>query len=342
MLRSKKWLAVVRDEHWTLAKVLFRKRKLKILRMSELDLADPFTTAEARSLRLKEWLRRERVPLKKLKTAVSYLGVITRIIVLPKLPAKDLQKLLTEHADQYFTLNIEDYVVDYRVLEHFTEEEQEKQRVLLAALPKSRWLRFYETCREAGFQPRVVDLASDSSIRLYAGLEKTGSDWAVIDLGPGHVEFILLEQGKFFLYSDLELDLGSLSGPELFGVELPGVESGPEAALSPVLQTMGEFLNFFAARHFGKSVDRIFITGRYSDLPSLQEYFADNLGIETQIGFPSGWVTEDTWLTPLIFLSFSVRPSMTDSASLLSSALPLSITTLTGIACPLPKWSEMI
>ncbi len=371
MSKAKKWLAVVRDEHWTLAKVLFRKGALHVLRMSELDLGDFGPTEGAGvegalpaemgieagsparagvvvrdamlepAARLKLWLRREKVPLKQLKLSVSYLGVITRIIVLPKMSSKDLQKLLTEQVEQYFTLNIEDYVVDYRVIEHFTEEEQEKQKVLLAALPKSRWEGFYKTCLGAGFKPKVVDLASDSTLRLYANLGErkvpkknvatvrdmtfnipsatvnrdienggAGLDWAIVDVGVGHVEFILLEQGKFFLYSDMELVFDSLtdalyeykalrvrqpsaelqnegdtlleSRQELLRVEL-------EAALFPVLQTLGEFINFFAARHFGKSIDQVFITGGFSDLPFLQELFSDNLGIEAQIGFPKGW-----------------------------------------------------
>ncbi len=399
MSKAKKWLAVVRDEHWTLAKVLSRKGTLHVLRLSELELGDFVPTKEAGvggepvetsieagpaartgaaardaalepAARLKLWLRREKVPLKQLRLAVSYLGVITRIIVLPKMSAKDLHILLTEHVDQYFTLNIEDYVVDYRVIEHFTEEEQERQKVLLAALPKPRWERFYQICLGAGFKPEVVDLAADSTLRLYANLGQRrdtkrkvgsnegsakvrgetpgietragetspivatraenvatvnagkGSDWAIVDLNAGRVEFILLEQGKFFLYSDMELALESVvdelyeykiirqreCAPEVLSegerlrageLVLPGelllenrqefLRVELETALLPVLRTLEEFFNFFAARHFGKSIDQVFITGGYSDLPFLEELFTDNLGIEAQIGFPRGW-----------------------------------------------------
>lgn len=362
MSKTKKWLAVVRDEHWTLAKVSLRKGELRILRMSELELAAPLLKSEARdgeetgpSVQLKAWLRQQKVPLKELKIAVSYFGVITRIIVLPKMSTKDLHKLLTEQTDQYFTLNIEDYVVDYRVIEHFFEEGQEKQKVLLAALPKSRWASFYETCLEAGFKPKTVDLASDSCIRLYANLSQRsakqgknghpgaedvysdlsltesvrmlngdtderdgGSDWAILDLSSGRVEFILLEKGRFFLFSDMELALESLTESlydykalrqreilpalpsegleDLEGQHLEILENqheilkaGLEGALVPVLRTMGEFLNFFAARHFGKSIDQLFITGSYSDLPFLEELIRDNLGLKANIGFPNGW-----------------------------------------------------
>ena len=90
MSKAKQWLAVVQDERWTLAKVRKRQRELHILRLSELDLAESSLSSEeigqesedgrsARSRRLREWLLREKVPLKKLKIAVSYLGVITRL-----------------------------------------------------------------------------------------------------------------------------------------------------------------------------------------------------------------------------------------------------------------------
>ncbi|MHB1653750.1 MAG: pilus assembly protein PilM [Desulfitobacteriaceae bacterium] len=362
MFGKKKWLAIVRDQQWTLAKVSYNKGKLSVLRFSTINLKledkpviqdlvlveNPFEaetiSVEKKnlpepSLRLKNWFRQQRVPLEKLRVAFSCPGVITRIIVLPKMSAKDLNKLLTEHADQYFTLNIEDYLVDYRVLEHFAEEGQNRQRVLLAALPKYHWEAFLDTCQRAGYRPKVVDLAADSVTRLYAQLDykkgskggnKTGSpfDCAIVDLCRGRVEFILLEHGVFFLFSDMEVSLESLAESfseaavlaaekdikqrEMSALEMPGfigeetltlaqtaavnhselghdLRSELEAALTPVFRTLGEFFNFFAARHFGKSVEQIFITGDLADLPYLEELFTENLGVETKVGFPKGW-----------------------------------------------------
>jgi len=62
-----------------------------------------------------------------------------------------------------------------------------------------------------------------------------------------------------------------------------------ETTLGNVLQSLSEFFNFFAARHFGKSIDRIYLTGDYSDLPFIQEVFEGDLEVFTQVGFPDAW-----------------------------------------------------
>ena len=393
MFEQPKWLAVIQGNHWVVAKVKKVKAKLKILKIAEYTMemdssveaslnllwdqeekgfvkasSQQSKATDTSALSLRQWLQKEKVPLKRLNIAFSCQGVITRMITLPLMPVKDLNTLLTEQVDQYFTLNIEDYVVDYRIIDFFEEEGQKRQHVLLAALPKYQWEPFWNFLREAGIKPKAVDLSPDCLSRLYGLISiKTGKmdqkeqplfieDLAIIDLGRERIEFVLLEKGLFFLYSDLQLSLEDLrqtlanhqeqqsadekasfdsSNPMLLesdsmysgdqdlneykfeDIELQTTNFEPasyefdsseqystetylrsteaylrsevESALMPVLRTLEEFMNFFAARHFGKPIDHIYITGEYADLPFLHEIFKVNLEVVTSIWFPGGW-----------------------------------------------------
>lgn len=354
MFKQKQWLAVVRGNHWVVAKMARRKFKLDILRMSEfhpepeygsefedksvdardqqrenaLSQKEGFQEERLRAGKntasLKAWLHKNRIPVKKLWIAVSCPGVITRMITLPLMSAQDLEKLLTEQVDQYFTLNIKDYVVDYRVLERLIEDGEMRQRVLLAALPKYQWETLWSEWENIGFKPKVVDLAADGLARLYSQLTLKGKskmnkaelesplDIAIVELSADRVEFILLEHGVVFLYSDLAVSLDELdqvatavkgTTQELGHGQSEETQDSDqqtvslhawakaeiESTLGNVLQSVSEFFGFFAARHFGKSIDRIYLTGDYSDLPFIQEIFETNLEIVTQVGFPNGW-----------------------------------------------------
>lgn len=351
MFKRKQWIAVVRENQWVVAKVARRKQKLDILKLSEIHIRpdsevsretnqgfvgenEPFSEEDdlkkgslsggKKTDLIKAWLRKNGVPLNRLRLAVSCPGVITRMITLPLMPVKDLDKLLTEQVDQYFTLSISDYVVDYRVIDQFTEQGEPRQRVLLAALPRYHWETFWSEWKEIGFVPKVVDLAADGLVRLYSRLALTGlqqrnpddpeapPDLAIVELSADRVELIILEKGNFFLHSDLEAALkgldplrASLRSIVQGGVpeqqeeaEVPDerkekllslAKADVEMALRNVLESLAEFLGFFAARHFGKSVDRIYITGDYADLPALREVFQANLEIYTQVGFPNVW-----------------------------------------------------
>jgi len=360
VFKQKQWLAVVRGNHWVVAKVARRKLKLDILRLSEFrfeslselnsepEPAFNSETADSQEQHrenlliqkegsqeektskvrnkanlLKAWLQKNKVPIQKLRLAVSCPGVITRMITLPLMAYQDLNKLLTDQVEQYFTLNVSDYVVDYRVLDRFVEDGEIRQRVLLAALPKYHWERVWSEWEEIGFRPKVVDLAADGLARLYSQLTlqdkiqkntaeaETPLDLAIVELSAERVEFILLAQGKFFLYSDLEVSLRDLDqvtttirSTKQGGLEQPEeaetldlqtaklhawAKSEVEMTLGNVLQSLSEFFSFFAARHFGKSIDRIYLTGDYSDLPFLQDIFQANLEVYTQVGFPNAW-----------------------------------------------------
>jgi len=349
VFKQKQWLAVVRGNHWIVAKVARHKLKLDILRLSEFhaqfgfqstneqkqfsesELSAKDSSQEKKHLSvgekadlLKEWLHKNHVPVQKLRIAVSCPGVITRMITLPLISDKDLNKLLTEQVEQYFTLNISDYVVDYRVLERLVEDGEMRQRVLLAALPKYQWETLWAEWQELGFKPRVVDLAVDGLARLYSSLTlnttkkksttEVGAplDLAIVELSADRVEFILLEHGVFFLYSDLEAPLDVLDHVRIAlkgtckelrnGQQVEADDSALQTAklhawaktevettLGNVLQSLSEFFNFFAARHFGKSIDRIYLTGDYSDLPFIQEVFEGDLEVFTQVGFPDAW-----------------------------------------------------
>ncbi|OLN32232.1 pilus assembly protein PilM [Desulfosporosinus metallidurans] len=345
MFKKKQWLAVVRGNHWVVAQVARRKFNLNILRLSEFRPEPVFadsleyleekaheqteghqeeesSTGGRNASSLKEWLQKNHVPVKKLRLAVSCPGVITRMITLPLMSVQDLDELLTLQVDQYFTLNISDYVVDYRVLERLIEDGEMRQRVLLAALPKYQWEKLWSEWEEIGFKPDVVDLAADGLARLYSQLSSRGKnqaskaevevplDLAIVELSADRVEFVLLEHGVFFLYSDLEVALDGLDQvartvtSQESRAELPEeqqdlelqtaklhdwTKTEIEASLGNVLQSVSEFFSFFAARHFGKAIDRIYLTGDYANLPFLPEIFEKNLEVQTQVGFPNAW-----------------------------------------------------
>lgn len=334
-MSRKKWVAVINGNRWVVAKISRSKHGLTIDQLAELNktesapkedslIAEQVTeykgdTAEVKAnsaeiLRisaLKDWLKDNKVPLKKLDIALSCPGVITRMVTLPNLSEKDLEKLLTEQVDQYFTLNISDYVVDYRILERIREDEQERLRVLLVALPLTEWEKQWKLWEELGFAPKVTDFSADCLCRLYQRLSGWGDkdqlpalDLAIVDLGTDRVEFVLVEHGVFFLYSDMEISLEDLTLPDE-GLKVPGeiqelanestesstevYEKDLEDRLYPIFTTLSEFLNFFASRHYGKSVDQIFITGECADHPQLEELFEKNMGIRSKVGFPKDW-----------------------------------------------------
>ncbi|HHV63657.1 MAG TPA: pilus assembly protein PilM [Peptococcaceae bacterium] len=221
---KKQWLAVLTMQNITVAKIAVGKsQKMKILFLAEYRFRED-EKGEAQSLTpeefaaIKNWLTRQRVPLRKLKLALSSSGLITRVISLPQMAAEDLEKLVTNNIDQYFTINVQNYIIDYRLLRKYRDGEKPMMDVLLAAFPKDRMQNILSLCEYLSFEPAVIDLTADCLARLYSSIvagntykddnkaesAPFAADLAIVSMHADRVEFVLLEKGLFFLYSEQE------------------------------------------------------------------------------------------------------------------------------------------
>ncbi len=457
----KQWLAVVNENDIIVAHIGVKKNNtIKILFLDSIKPDENLTGGLPLSndyyfRQIKHWFINKKIPYQKLKLAVSSLGLVTRVISLPQMPGSDLEKLVTNHIDQYFTINVNNYIIDYKIVNKYRENDRLMINVLLAALPKQRMEKIWSLCQYLGFEPEVIDLSADCIARIYSKLTlktKISSDMAIISLYKDKIEFLLLDKGVFFLYSDMEIDIQavenylennklsneisdeneeevindllvvdddplddiiydeilesglhakaatsedffdlmkpmsfhedtsfkqaaldtkqptgnnnefvledlfipkeqvpllnfteedmgyildetehSMESPDEFldgfadeylnktppdlvestekdifdpleFINLPGgldetkktmsfdnPKQQLEDYLHPVIVTLSELLSFYVARHFGKTVSNIYLTGEYCNLPHLAEIIEKNLGVKTEIGFPHGW-----------------------------------------------------
>ncbi|NLM21165.1 MAG: pilus assembly protein PilM [Peptococcaceae bacterium] len=216
---KKQWLAVINDNNLIVAHLALKKNKLKIFFLDSLkleeNLNDYSSQKESNSFDyIKNWFRANKIPCEKLKLTVSSLGLVTRVVSLPLMSRNDLEKLVNNQISQYFTIDIENYIIDYKILNKYYENKKPMINVLLAALPKQKIASIWSICQYLGFEPRVIDLSADCLTRIYSTLaarNKLSGDMVIVSLSENKVEFVLLNKGIFFLYSDLEIDLKAIA-----------------------------------------------------------------------------------------------------------------------------------
>lgn len=226
---AKHWLAIIDDSAFIVARIAVEKNKeMKMLFLAQYQGKMPKATDAEEIFKqelgeLRNWLVRLNIPLKRLKIAMSSLGLISKVIDLPQMANHELDKLMTNNIDQYFTIDMSNYLIDYRILNKYTENEKIMIKVLLAAFPTERMKYVLRICQKLGFKPVVVDLTADCIARIYGHLSNSmingarsseegseNGDMAIVSLYSDKVEFILLKDGLFFLYSDMEVDIRNL------------------------------------------------------------------------------------------------------------------------------------
>lgn|GEM_PF-6955207 len=202
-------------------------------------------TALAPVLRERGWTR---LPV---RLALSAGQVLTRVVALPRVPRRAAHRALLEEAEQLLPISLADYYVDYRPLARRPAADG-TESFLMAGVPKAQVEGWAAVLGDLGLTVECVDVHPNCAVRLLRELRPR--DAALVDAGPGGVHVTLVGDGLFFLHADH-----------------PGWPPGTEgtAALGLTWETLRPHLEFFAARHFGRTVEAVFVTGELAARPGL-------------------------------------------------------------------------
>ncbi|RQD67243.1 MAG: type IV pilus assembly protein PilM [Tindallia sp. MSAO_Bac2] len=130
--------------------------------------------------------------------------IITREISVPTASEEEIANMLQFEITQYMPIELNDYLVQSKILDEFVEEGVSKTRVLVTAVPRELGRSYYDLLHSLGFHPAVMDIQSNAVDKLihadfFFNNEKDMKDKvvAVIDMGYNHMNVILFEQGQY-------------------------------------------------------------------------------------------------------------------------------------------------
>ncbi|MCX7911182.1 MAG: pilus assembly protein PilM, partial [Endomicrobia bacterium] len=126
-------------------KVVEAKRKgdaLKILAYKEMDVKNVNVVSEVYNeldilAALNDYLVGKDVSKYEVNIVISGVAkLLVREVVIPKLPQRKIYNLLKMEANQYFPVNLENYVIDYKIIEEFKENNAKKLKILVFAVSR--------------------------------------------------------------------------------------------------------------------------------------------------------------------------------------------------------------
>ena len=87
------------------------------------------------------YVMNEEINNRKLKTKDVYLNInspsiITREIIIPKVEPEEIESVLSYQLEDYIPMNLDDYIVQFKTIGGFYEDEVEKLNILIIAIPK--------------------------------------------------------------------------------------------------------------------------------------------------------------------------------------------------------------
>lgn len=165
--------------------------------LREGEITDMETVAQA----LSELWKRAHFTSKNVRLGLANQKVVARPIDMPFMDEQELRGAIQYQVQEHIPMPVEDAVLDFKILEDFTNERGEHLiRVLVVAAGKEMINSFVETVTKAGLSPSAIDFTPLSLIRaLGEGRDALGRPGgggeALIDVGAGVTSLVVHEGG---------------------------------------------------------------------------------------------------------------------------------------------------
>lgn len=256
----------------------------------------------------------------KTKTAVAAIPAFTSFVApldMPALSAEETSKAVTYQARQYIPLPPSEVVLDWLKIEEYQNERGERyQRLLLMGIPNEIIRKYRTIFKLAGLRVAALEIESLALTRSLARADNVLT--LTVDIGAEATNVVVSENGfvKYnsttdyggvYLTQALSRGLGlSASRAEELKKRRGLMGSGGETELSTLL---APFLDVIIQecrhvkdvyeRRYRRTIERLYLTGGSANLPGIEKYFSEQIGLPILSPPPLGGLSYNPELEPI-------------------------------------------
>ncbi|WP_069649462.1 type IV pilus assembly protein PilM [Caloranaerobacter ferrireducens] len=256
----------------------------------------------------------EKVKAKRVIVTVQSSSIIKRELVLPKVKEEELNSIVNIEIEQYLPIMLSDYLIDYKVLEEFEEDNVKKVRILVVIAPKALVERYLKLIKELNLKPYVLDVNSNVISKLFSSDMLINSEnysfdktVAVIDLGNEQINVNIISRGilsfsrlinnggreldiniaNSFNLNLIEAEKRKIETIDLFEneIDMTSTQVLNNVARNTIdiwIEEIDKIFNYYTSRSLGNKIDCIYLYGGSSNIKGIEDYFAKKLNIITK------------------------------------------------------------
>lgn len=257
---------------------------------------------------LERLFRKNRLGGSGVRVALNTDKAITRERLLPMAGLKDLSGMAKFEIEPYLPYDLEDFIVDYRILEIQKDKSGGRAlRTLIAAIPRTLAESYLETARRGGIKIRSIQIYSDCLALYMSGFNPFPEENLLLaDIGSHSTRLTLFRKGRYFAAFTSELGgaaatrmLADQNGLDLTEADVLKIDKGialaddlrrregSDTGSSPMMNRYCDALaddlsrvsDFFRTRKFSGMVDRVLLTGGGSGIADMDTYLQERIGL---------------------------------------------------------------
>ncbi|HEY9061239.1 MAG TPA: type IV pilus assembly protein PilM [Pseudobacteroides sp.] len=277
------------------------------------------TDIEAVASTIKEIIKRNRIKAGKLIMNISGTGVITREVQLPKSTDEEIDNILKYDAQQYFPVDLDNYVMDFRVLDESSANSDNMCRVLLVAVPLKQADEYMKIAEKLNMDMEAIDIPANSITKLLFGIDNTKAacftdkgieEFVVLDIGADTTGVYIYHKGKLmfnrillmgsreidrYISNNMEVDSENaekikLERGRIFNedeelnepFESVSLCNSMKPAVNSLIIDINRLVDFYISRSSFGRIEKIYICGGGSQLQGLDKYIGSYFNVPVE------------------------------------------------------------
>lgn len=265
---------------------------------------------------IKEQLAKHGIKTKDAVLSINGTAIISREVIMPKVKEKEIRNIIEMESDQYFPVSLDNYAVDFKVIEEITGNGKSQYKVLVVAIPAQMIEKYLELANLCGLNLVKIDYAGNSINKLVNKeyfTSKKGQNTkdldtiAIVDMGSRTTTVTILSKGILqfsriifyggssmtnsiadrlnILYDEAERKKKSLSkiidsaDEDSAGKEDVQISNSIKSVALILIDDMSKYFEFYNSRGTGNKIDTICLTGGSSEISGLDNYLSNAFSI---------------------------------------------------------------
>ena len=260
---------------------------------------------------IKKLVESQKLKSKNVATSVSGHSVIIRKIQLPIMTEEEMEASIQWEAEQYIPFEISEVNLDFQILGPDVNDAS-LMNVILVAAKKDFVNDYVALFKECGLNPQVMDIdcfAIENVYEVNYGIYEN-EIVALIDIGSTSINVNILRNGMSVFTRDIQLGGNSYNeeiqkrlglnyedaekvklGGDVADVSSEVVDHVMAETTESLAQEIQRSLDFFSATTSDEKVDKVYITGGVSKIPSVKTSLEKRLEVEVQVIDPWRQIT---------------------------------------------------
>lgn len=232
---------------------------------------------------------------------LSSTKIVNREVVIPYVKENKIKGIINTNAQEYFPVNIEDYVISHSLLETVVDEENNKQlRVLAVAAPSQMVKSYNELASMAGLNVVALDYIGNAMLQLIKTQTNANQTTMVIQLGSESTVLNIVQGDNLLLQRTVPYGTNSvvnvvmddkgvdattamtlLQNDRLITVDFDDNET--TGAFRYLINNIGRVMDFYASKNPDKPIEDVFLTGDGALIKGIDGLFKIQLNVSTRI-----------------------------------------------------------